>query len=131
MELIWQVVDQVGPGVTHVVAAKDGTDKCLAARKTPGCVLVKSSWLVECYWSMTKRDTTTHLLGQGPALDSLSAPSSDKANSEIIEGIKEERVTESRPVELDSDGSTGSTDSDDDDFAAELEDEMMNQTSSS
>jgi hypothetical protein len=43
----------VEEGVTHVVAAKDGTDICVAARKIPGCVLVKATWLVECYNTST------------------------------------------------------------------------------
>ena len=101
--------DNVVPGVTHVVAAKDGTDKAVAARKIPGCVLVKPSWLVECYWSMTRRDFKPHLMGKGPDLP--SQPSSSHAAG----------ASAQQHHQLDESDS----DSDDDELLAELEDEMM------
>lgn len=94
------------------MAAKDGTDKCLAARKTPGCVLVKATWLVECYWSMTQRDTQPHLLVGGVDVPSASVPKNTSQESKI-----------------DNASSDGSGDSeggdDDDDFAASFEDDLM------
>ena len=47
---------------SHVVAARDGTDKIKKARQTKGCKVVKVSWLMECFWSMTRRDETPHLI---------------------------------------------------------------------
>jgi len=40
-----QVVDQVGPGVTHVVAGRAGTDKAKWARSQPGVHAVSLEWL--------------------------------------------------------------------------------------
>ena len=91
-------------GVTHVVAAKDGTDKAFAARKTPGCVLVKPGWLMECYWSMTCRDVEPFLMGRG---------SGEMPPQNILKESSMENSSE------------GSNESDDDDFAMELEDDLM------
>jgi RNA polymerase II subunit A-like phosphatase len=122
-------VDQVERGVTHVVSAKDGTDKCIAARKTPGCVLVKAAWLVECYWSMTRRDTKLHLLG-----GEQQQPSQGDANKQQPP-LRESKV-ENATIATTSSTVTGTTDisdvsstgseEDNDDFAASFEDEMMN-----
>jgi RNA polymerase II subunit A-like phosphatase len=56
---------------THVVASKDGTDKILQARKVRGCVVVKPSWLMECFWTFSKRDETRHFLGTSPTIRPL------------------------------------------------------------
>jgi RNA polymerase II subunit A-like phosphatase len=99
-----KLLDRVQPGVTHVVAAKDGTDKALAARRIPGCMLVKASWLVECFWSLTRRDVIPHLMDPGSAV-----------------------VTQQLQMDTKMDNSSdGSADSEDDDLAAEFEDELMN-----
>eukprot|EP00934_Nitzschia_sp_Nitz4_P000298 Nitzschia sp. Nitz4//scaffold14_size191712//87118//89531//NITZ4_001719-RA/size191712-snap-gene-0.152-mRNA-1//-1//CDS//3329536915//298//frame0 len=103
-----QLTDRVEAGVTHVVAAKDGTDKCLAARKVPGCMLVKGTWLVECYWSMTRRDPRQHLLAEG------------KENP--VPAAKKETVVEIRNNTTDD---SDVSDSDDNDLAAEFENEMF------
>ena len=103
--------DTVEYGVTHVVAAKDGTDKALAARKTPGCFLVKPGWLMECYWSMTRREVAPYLMGKG--------------TGEIPKSLAPNVLKESN-MENSSDGSQDSAEEDDDDFAAEFEDELMN-----
>jgi len=101
--------DAVDYSVTHVVAAKDGTDKALAARRTPGCMLVKSAWLSECYWSLTQRDTNRFLMPNGTGV----------AQNEPVQN----KVLRESNIENSSEGSTD--DSDDDDFAAEFEDELM------
>jgi len=93
--------DTVQYGVTHVVAAKDGTDKAKAATKTPGCVLVKPGWLMESYWSMSRRPVEPFLMGRGSS-----------------QGVLKESN-----IETASDASTN--DSEDDEFAAALEDEFM------
>ena len=99
-----KLLDRVQPGVTHVVAAKDGTDKALAARRIPGCMLVKASWLVECFWSLSRRDVIPHLMDPGSAV-----------------------ITQQLQLDTKMDNSSdGSADSEDDDLAAEFEDELMN-----
>ena len=49
---------------THVVAARDGTDKVKRARQVRGCCVVHVSWLMECYWSIALRDTKPHLINK-------------------------------------------------------------------
>jgi hypothetical protein len=97
-----KLLDHVLPGVTHVVAAKDGTDKALAARKIPGCMLVKASWLVECFWSLTRRDVVPHLMDPDSAA-----------------------VIEQQQPQMKIDDNSSEEDSEDDDLAAEFEDELM------
>jgi RNA polymerase II subunit A-like phosphatase len=88
-----------------VVAARDGTDKIIQARKVSGCIIVKTSWLMECVWTITRRDTEPHLLG--PA-------SSSKAPLAVAHA----------PV-ASSSSDDNDDDDDDDDFAAEFEAELM------
>ena len=95
-------------GVTLLIAAKDGTDKAIMARKTKGCVLVKPAWLVECYWSLTRRDVKPHLMD--PAV--------------VETQLRQEAIVES--IVDDSNLGTDSSESDDDDFAIEFENELMN-----
>ena len=109
-------------GVTHVVAAKDGTDKCLAARKIPGCVLVKASWLVECFWSMSLCDVTPHLLDARTGVEESATSSTTNSTKLPLQDSKVDNFTGTEAS--DDTSSTGSLD--DDDFAATLEDEMMN-----
>jgi RNA polymerase II subunit A-like phosphatase len=101
-----QIQNTVDYSTTHVVAAKDGSEKSMAARMIPGCALVKPGWLMESYWSMSKCDETPFLMGKGPG-----------------ELPKKQGVLKELNMENSTDGST---DSDDDDLAAEFEDEMMN-----
>jgi RNA polymerase II subunit A-like phosphatase len=94
----------VKEGVTHVVAAKDGTDKTVAARKLRGCAVVKPSWLMDCFWSLRREPETRHLLG--PVRP-------DKTDGALGDSKKENP-------------SPSSSDEDDDnDWAAAFEDEMM------
>lgn len=104
-----QLVDDVSPGVTHVVASRDGTDKCLSARKTPGCVLVKAAWLVECYWSMTRRDTESHMFASVSAKE-VSQRIATPGDTSTIKASKN-----------DTDESEGEDDGVDDEFAASFE----------
>ena len=114
------------PGVTHVVASKDGTDKAKEARKIPGCLLVKASWLVESYWSMTRQDVRQHLLGE--KADSAAMLQRLEQHEEKMKQIRQQ--IEQQPLKASTaDNSVTSSsdgDSDDDDLAAELENEMMN-----
>lgn len=106
-----QLQDNVDEGVTHVVAAKDGTDKAIAARKFPRTVLVKPSWLVECFWSMSRRRSLAHLLG------GTVSPPLPAATQKVWPA-----TAESRTEHLGGDSSS----SDEDDLAAEFEAELMN-----
>ena len=110
-------MDKVEPGVTHVVAAKDGTDKCVTARNTPGCVLVKATWLVECYWSMTRRDIQPHLLVGGG--DASSNVQDNKSKS------RSHQPSVDCSLSTDLSGDDGGSSDDDGDFAASFEDELM------
>jgi TFIIF-interacting CTD phosphatase-like protein len=65
-ELGGKVLTNISDDITHVIAAKDGTDKILQARRIPGCAVVRISWLMECYWSITRRDIEKHYLGPPP-----------------------------------------------------------------
>lgn len=90
-----------------MVAAKDGTDKCIAARRFPRTVLVKPSWLMECYWSMSRRRSLSHLLTPIPAAALTTSAHVPKS------------ATFDRKDEDDSSG-------DEDDLAAALEEELLN-----
>jgi len=92
-----QLQKNVDITVTHVVAAKDGTDKAMAARKFAKTVLVKPSWLMECYWSMSRRRSLAHLM----------TPTS--------------RVPAPKPSPAEE-----SDDDEEDDFAAAMEEELLN-----
>lgn len=88
--------------MTHVVAAKDGTDKAMAARKFAKTVLVKPSWLMECYWSMSRRRSLAHLMTPTwlPSASPVPAPKPSPAKE--------------------------SDDDEEDDFAAVMEEELLN-----
>lgn len=60
------VMNTVSKDVTHVIASKDGTNKILQARRIPGCAISRITWLMECYWSITKIDIVPHYLGNPP-----------------------------------------------------------------
>ena len=68
-----------------MVAARDGTDKIRLARGIAGCNVVKPSWLMECVWTMTRRDVTPHLLGTPltatVARESQAAAANDSSSS--------------------------------------------------
>ena len=65
-ELGAEIVSDVSKDLTHIVAARDGTDKVLRARRIPGCAIVKVNWLMECYWSCSLRGIQRHILGPMP-----------------------------------------------------------------
>lgn len=99
--------------MTHVVAAKDGSEKAITARKIPGCVLVKPGWLMECFWSMKHVDVDAYMMARGTMPKQQQQKSSSPASYGVV--LKESNMS-----------TDGSNASDDDDFAAELEDELMN-----
>mmetsp|Transcript_13695 Transcript_13695/g.25759 ORF Transcript_13695/g.25759 Transcript_13695/m.25759 type:complete len:987 (+) Transcript_13695:101-3061(+) len=79
-----EILNKVSRDVTHVVAARDGTDKILRARKIPGCAIVKISWLMECYWSCSLRDVNPHILGNKPL--PVLKPAVDKKRPILLTG---------------------------------------------
>ena len=76
-------------------------------------MLVKSAWLMECFWSMSRCDVTPFLMHQvTPRLPRSNIPSMQKV-------LRESKIENS------SEGSINDSDDDDDDFAAEFENELM------
>jgi RNA polymerase II subunit A-like phosphatase len=96
------LMTSVTNATTHVVAAKDGTDKILTARKIRGCFIVKPSWLMECFWTLKRCDERNHLLGLASQGSQVQPMSNARVGS----------------------GSSTSEDDEDDDLAAEFESEM-------
>lgn len=62
------IVPDVTPDLTYVIAARDGTDKILRARKIPGCAILSVAFLMDCYWSCKKLDIHNYILGAPPRL---------------------------------------------------------------
>ena len=56
------IVSDVTEDVTHVIAARVGTQKVFKGSRVPGCAVVNVDWLMWCYWSISTRDVTSHLL---------------------------------------------------------------------
>jgi len=125
-ELGAEVLSDVSSEVTHVVAARDGSVKIRQARKeVPGCFIVHTSWLMECYWSINRRDVRPHHMGPMPSqhvkhrgLDIKTGTHSrvghSKEDTMLLLGDNEEDSEEDESE-------------DDDDFAADMEKEMMMQ----
>ena len=104
-ELGAEVLPDVARGVTHIVAARDGSEKIRRARKEcPGCYVVHTAWLMECYWSITRRDESHHHMG--PLPKQLTKPPL------LLHGHDEMSDVDEMEEE--------------DDFAAALENDMMN-----
>jgi RNA polymerase II subunit A-like phosphatase len=61
-----KVVPDVTPDLTYVVAARDGTDKILRARKIPGCAILSVAFLMDCYWKCMKLDIEKYTIGARP-----------------------------------------------------------------
>ena len=114
------LMSTVTPETTHVVAAKDGTDKILAARRVPGCYIVKPLWLMDCVWTFTRRDVRPYLWPAGvkaPPRSSLvagpkKAPPNTAVDSEAGKGAEavspsgtatEKETTDSPSSETDGD----------------------------
>jgi hypothetical protein len=67
------IVPDVTPDLTYVIAARDGTDKILRARKIPGCAVLSVAFLMDCFWSCTKLDIHNYILGAPPRPKGKSA----------------------------------------------------------
>ena len=106
-----KVLPDVTDKVTHVVARQDGTSKVLKARLVPGCAVVRISWLMECYWSLTRRDLSLdNLIGPPPIQKPVKK-----------EGDKNEETGRKVMLLTGSD----SSESEDEDLAAEFEMDMI------
>jgi hypothetical protein len=123
-----QLSETVAPGVTHVVAAKDGSDKAIQARKIAGCVLVKASWLVESYVSMLRCDVKQHLMGSKAEIESMMQRVAQHEN--MLKQLHEEQQPLNKSkvdnTTIGGDRTDSDDEEDDDDLAAELERELMN-----
>ncbi len=110
-ELGAEVLSDVAQGVTHIVAARDGSSKIHRARKEhPGCYIVHTAWLMESYWSITRRDEISHHMGPLPQQLPTSTAATTKKDGLLLGSGDEE----------------SDFDEVDDDFAAALENDMMN-----
>ena len=80
-ELGAKICPTVTKAVTHVVAKRDHSDKIKKARaEIPGCYIVYPSWLMECYWSITRREVEPHIMGPMP----IKSQQQDKTNDSIL-----------------------------------------------
>ena len=103
-----KLMSAVDPTLTHVVAAADGSEKIVQARRIPGCYIVSSSWLMDSLWSLTRRREADYLLGS-PPLPVDTAASAVGTSSTALNGV--------------ASGISNGTDDDDgedDEFADEL-----------
>jgi RNA polymerase II subunit A-like phosphatase len=119
-----RVLPAVTSEATHVVAAKDGTDKTLAARRVPGCAVVRTLWLMECVWSLTRRDEVPHLLGPAPRRQPPSA-NSDPVSPGAVPAQVLRPLADSKKENSSASSEDGDDDDEDDEFAAELENEFL------
>ena len=102
-----ELQSSVQSDTTHLVAAKDGTDKALMARKIVGCHVVKVSWMMECYWSLTRRDEKPHLFA-----------SHEKTS-------RDASVTDRTATLQESTNTTSGSEGEDDDLVASFEREFL------
>lgn len=113
-----KVMADVNSDSTHVIAARDGTEKTLKARKVPGCAVVRISWLMECWWSITRRELTpNHLIGPPPKVPHgrTRKPIAPKpAKPSVTKDAVSEEIGNRLLL-------SGSDSSEDEDFAAEME----------
>jgi RNA polymerase II subunit A-like phosphatase len=86
------ILPRVGPGLTHVVAAKDGTEKIMNARKIPGCWIVKATWLMEAAWSLKRPDSLLHTLGPPPQIQ--PRPDSSDDDDDLAAELENELIGE-------------------------------------
>jgi RNA polymerase II subunit A C-terminal domain phosphatase len=116
------VENRVDRNTTHVIGARDGTEKIHAARKLfPNCFVVRVSWLMECWWSLTKREATEHLLEPDHNLQKSSGADRDNKNEGNNGG------PDMRPPKGSSKDKSSTNESDDEEedaFLDELADEM-------
>jgi hypothetical protein len=135
--------------VTHVVAAKDGTEKIQRARRIPTIQVVKASWLMECLWSLTRGDERQHRFPPSSAAATSSSLASSLPKSLVatplqppppmsLPAVSHHHANYTLVLPLDprmesttSSSSSSSSDDDDDDdedeedFAASFENELL------
>lgn len=107
-----EVLYDVDETATHVVAAREGTQKVLKGWKMKDCDVVKVAWLMESYWSMKKADTKPHVL------------SPVQKDGNILESIVMDNQIVSNDGNADFEDDTDNDDYDDS-FATELEKEFI------
>jgi TFIIF-interacting CTD phosphatase-like protein len=116
------VENRVVHTTTHVIGARDGTEKIHSARKLfPNCFVVRVSWLMECWWSLTKREENAHLLEPDHNLQKSSGANCDNQNKGNNSG-PDTRLPKGSAKDK---SSTNESDDDEEDaFLDELADEM-------
>ncbi|KAL7543338.1 hypothetical protein ACHAXR_012664 [Thalassiosira sp. AJA248-18] len=125
-ELGAEVISGVSSEVTHVVAARDGSEKIRQARKeVPGCYIVHTAWLMECYWSISRRDIRPYHMGPMPSSQHSGKHRAIVGNMKNERPAKSERSKDNVALLLESDEEESDEDDFDDVFAADLEKEMM------
>ena len=113
-----KVRSTVDANLTHVIAAADGSEKVIIARRIPGCYIVSPSWLMDSLWSLTRRQELDYLIGRPPIPAATDAKVAFKSTSSRPQYHS---ITPSAP--LTNENGNDSTDDDfseDDDFANEL-----------
>jgi len=85
-ELGAEIISDITPQLTHVVAARDGTDKIMQSRVIPGCAVVNAKWLWDCYWSISRRDESMYSIGsaqniQKGSIENILISDSDSSES--------------------------------------------------
>lgn len=122
-ELGAEVLPGVSNELTHVVAARDGSEKIRQARKeVPGCFIVHTSWLMESYWSINRRDVRPHHIGPMPSQHAKQLAMGNKRDTRPRDGG---RSKDKAVLLLDGDEEESDKDESEDDFADDLEKEMM------
>lgn len=76
-----------------MVAAKDGTDKAIAAKRITGCMLVQSGWLAECYYSMTLRDVKPFLMCESKKIG-YANDTEDEDDDSFVAELEDEMIKE-------------------------------------
>ncbi len=110
-ELGAEVLSGISNEVTHVVAARDRSEKIGQARKqVPECFIVHTSWLMECYWSITRRDVEPHHMGSLPSQLAKQGTVNGKTNGLLLGN---------------SSGEESDEDDSEDGFVSDLEKEML------
>ena len=128
-ELGAEVLPSISNEVTHIVAARDGSEKIRQARKgVPGCFIVHTSWLMECYWSIKRRDVRPYHMGPMPSSSQQPVRQQPVAATKKKDKKLQLKKDKKDPVLLlGSDKEESDEDESEDDFAADLESEMMSQ----
>jgi hypothetical protein len=126
------VATDVNVNTTHVIAARTGTEKVFKGVRVRGCAIVSVDWLMWCYWSISLIDVTPYLLlpirVKETALD-------DQVGKQLRKGEKTPEYQLELPNSKEKNPqkevlvSNDAISSDDESFAAELEQSILTENS--